>query len=104
MSEHNDHVYFVNQLYRDFLLPTILGGDTPAILYWAGKRITRKYDLSEFEDLSEFFKMAEFGNLTIVKERRSSVIFSLSGQPISDRLAAGSPGILPGKRNDCRSG
>lgn len=29
MSEHNDHVYFVNQLYRDFLLPTILGGDTP---------------------------------------------------------------------------
>ena len=68
MSEHNEHVYFVNQLYRDFLLPTILGGDTPAILYWAGKRITRKYALSEFEDLSEFFKMAEFGNLTIVKE------------------------------------
>lgn len=90
MSEHNDHVYFVSQLYRDFLLPTILGGDTPAILYWAGKRITRKYALSEFEDLSEFFKMAKFGNLTIVKERRSSVIFSLSGQPISDRLAGGS--------------
>ena len=63
MSEHNEHVYFVNQLYRDFLLPTILGGDTPAILYWAGKRITRKYALSEFEDLSEFFKLAEFGNL-----------------------------------------
>lgn len=90
MSEHNEHVYFVNQLYRDFLLPTILGGDTPAILYWAGKRITRKYALGEFEDLSEFFKMAEFGDLTIVKERRSSVIFSLSGQTISDRLAAGS--------------
>ena len=90
MSEHNEHVYFVNQLYRDFLLPTILGGDTPAILYRAGKRITRKYALSEFEDLSEFFKMAEFGDLTIVKERRSSVIFSLSGQTISDRLAAGS--------------
>lgn len=90
MSEHNEHVYFVNQLYRDFLLPTILGGDTPAILYWAGKRITRKYALSEFEDLSEFFKMSEFGDLTIVKERRSSVIFSLSGQTISDRLAAGS--------------
>lgn len=90
MSEHNEHVYFVNQLYRDFLLPTILGGDTPAILYWAGKRITRKYALSEFEDLSEFFKMAEFGDLTIVKERRSSVIFSLRGQTISDRLAAGS--------------
>ncbi|WP_201330888.1 YslB family protein, partial [Lactobacillus nasalidis] len=90
MSEHNEHVYFVNQLYRDFLLPTILGGDTPAILYWAGKRITRKYALSEMEDLIEFFKMAEFGDLTVVKERRASIIFTLSGQPISDRLASGS--------------
>lgn len=90
MSEHNEHVYFVNQLYRDFLLPTILGGDTPAILYWAGKRITRKYDLSDFADLAEFFDMAEFGTLKLVKERRSSLIFELSGQSVTDRLASDS--------------
>ena len=40
----NEHVYFINQLYRDFLLPTILGDDDASILYWAGKRIARKYD------------------------------------------------------------
>ena len=90
MSEQNEHVYFVNQLYRDFLLPTILGSDAPAILYWAGKRITRKYDLSDLDDLVEFFNMAEFGQLKVVKERRASMIFSLSGQAVSDRLAIGS--------------
>lgn len=85
-TEHNEHVYFVNQLYRDFLLPTILGDDDATILYWAGKRISRHYDLSSFEDLAEFFTMAEFGTLTKVKERRSSTTFELSGQTVTDRL------------------
>lgn len=32
-TEHaNEHVYFINQLYRDFLLPTILGDDNAPIL------------------------------------------------------------------------
>ena len=31
-TEHsNEHVYFINQLYRDFLLPTILGNDNASI-------------------------------------------------------------------------
>lgn len=85
-TEHNEHVYFINQLYRDFLLPTILGDDDANILYWAGKRISRHYDLASFEDLAEFFSMAEFGTLTKVKERRSSTTFELSGQTVTDRL------------------
>lgn len=90
-TEHaNEHVYFINQLYRDFLLPNILGDDNASILYWAGKRISRHYDLSNFEDLAEFFKMAEFGKLEKVKEKRSSTIFELSGQNIQDRLSSDS--------------
>ena len=86
-TEHaNEHVYFINQLYRDFLLPTILGDDNAPILYWAGKRIARHYDLANFEDLSDFFAMAEFGKLEKVKERRSSITFELSGQTVEDRL------------------
>ena len=50
MTENaNEHVYFINQLYRDFLLPTILGDDDAPILYWAGKRISRHYDLSSLK-------------------------------------------------------
>lgn len=90
MKHANEHVYFINQLYRDFLLPTILGDDNASILYWAGKRISRHYDLSDFDDLAEFFEMAEFGTLKKVKEKRASTIFELSGQTITDRLASDS--------------
>lgn len=87
MTENtNEHVYFINQLYRDFLFPTILGDDNASILYWAGKRISRHYDLSDFDDLAEFFAMAEFGKLEKIKERRTSMVFELSGQTIEDRL------------------
>ncbi|MDF7638469.1 YslB family protein [Lactobacillus sp. ESL0791] len=86
----NEHVYFVNQLYRDFLLPTILGDDNAAILYWAGKRVSRHYDLSSFEDVNSFFITAEFGELTKIKERRGSIILELSGQNVSDRLSSDS--------------
>lgn len=87
MTENaNEHVYFINQLYRDFLLPTILGDDDAPILYWAGKRISRHYALSDFDDLADFFRMAKFGNLAKTKERRSSITFEISGQNIEDRL------------------
>lgn len=86
MTENTEHVYFINQLYRDFLLPTILGDDNATILYWAGKRIARKYDLADFDDIVEFFNMAEFGKLTKLKERRTSITYELSGQTVTDRL------------------
>lgn len=86
MNENKEHLYFINQLYRDFLFPTILGDDNQAILYWAGKRISRHYDLTTIEDLVEFFNEAEFGQLTSLKERRTYQSFQLSGQTVSDRL------------------
>lgn len=85
-EQTNEHVYFINQLYRDFLLPEILDEDNATILYWAGKRVAAHYNLSSFEDLAEFFEMAEFGKLEKVKERRSSITFVLSGQTVVDRL------------------
>lgn len=86
MKENKEHLYFINQLYRDFLFPTILGEDNQAILYWAGKRITRHYDISSFEDLVSFFDEAEFGKLEKIKERRTYTVFLLSGQTVTDRI------------------
>ncbi|BDR60089.1 YslB family protein [Lactobacillus xylocopicola] len=85
-NQQNEHVYFVNQLYRDFLLPTILGQDNDEILYWAGKRVAQKYALASFEDVASFFATAEFGTLTQVKEHRAEFVFELSGQNVADRL------------------
>lgn len=85
-NQMNEHVYFINQLYRDFLFPEILDKENTTILYWAGKRITRHYDLESFEDLVEFFNHAEFGHLEKTKERRTAVHYILSGQTVEDRL------------------
>lgn len=89
-KQQSEHVYFVNQLYRDFLLPTILGEDNEAILYWAGKKVARKYNLSSFEDVVSFFAITEFGKLVQLKQRHSETVFELSGQSVTDRLNAGS--------------
>lgn len=86
LEQVDEHVYFLNQLYRDFLLPEILGEDNATILYWAGKRIARHYNLVAFEDLKEFFQIAEFGKIVKVKEKRASISFELSGQIVVDRL------------------
>lgn len=52
--EHKRTSLFLNSLYRDFILPTILGSEDKEILYWAGKHVSRKYDLSDIDDLIEF--------------------------------------------------
>lgn len=88
-NQQNEHIYFVNQLYRDFLLPTILGSDNNEILYWAGKRIARKYDLVSFDDINSFFSTTGFGILTKIKERRTEIIMELTGQSVVDRLNSG---------------
>lgn len=90
MQENSEQLYFITQLYRDFLLPTILGDDNAQILYWAGKRVARKYSLSSQDDIAEFFEMANLGDLKLIKEKRTQYTFELGGQIISDRLASDS--------------
>jgi hypothetical protein len=89
MTESSEKLYFLNQLYRDFILPDILGSDTAEILYWSGKHVSRKYDLSNEDDLEEFFNMAGFGELKLVKETRRELVWTLGGQNIVDRIASG---------------
>ena len=89
-DNHQEHLYFLNSLYRDTILPQILGADNDAILYWAGKHVSRKYDLSDMDELPEFFDMAEFGTLKILKARRHFAEFELSGQIVKDRIASDS--------------
>ena len=54
---------FGYELMREVLLPEILGDDSPAILYWAGKQLARKYPLKDFEEIIDFFKQAGWGKL-----------------------------------------
>lgn len=90
MQDNTEQLYFLTQLYRDFLLPTILGNDNSEILYWAGRRAASHYSLNEVADLTEFFQMANLGTLSLIKEKKTNYIFELSGQIVQDRIASGS--------------
>lgn len=69
---------FSNHLLRHILLPEILGEDENEILYWAGKSVARKlYDEMSEMDLTHFFQKANWGELTLIKEKKKELQFKL---------------------------
>ena len=77
---------FGYELIREILLPEILGKDTPEILYWAGKRLARKYPLMEIEQIIDFFAKASWGQLEFKKETKTEIQFELISPLIVSRV------------------
>ncbi|WP_042459347.1 YslB family protein [Neobacillus dielmonensis] len=77
---------FGYELIRETLLPEIFGKDTPEILYWAGKRLARKYPLADFESMLEFFATASWGTLEIVKESKTQLDLELTSPLLAPRV------------------
>jgi predicted hydrocarbon binding protein len=77
---------FGYELIREFILPEILGKDTPEILYWAGKSLARKHPLNTFDDIVDFFAKASWGHLEIKKERKDEIEFELASPLIVSRV------------------
>jgi len=77
---------FGYELIREFILPEILGKDTPEILYWAGKSLARKHPLNTFDDIVDFFAKASWGQLEIKKERKDGIEFELASPLIVSRV------------------
>ena len=77
---------FGYELIREFVLPEILGKDTPEILYWAGKRLARKHPLTTLDEVIEFFTKASWGQLELKKERKDEIEFELISPLIVSRV------------------
>ena len=77
---------FGYELIREVLIPDILGEETPNILYWAGKKLARKYPLESIPDIINFFKEAGWGDLYIAKESKNELLLELTSEIISQRL------------------
>jgi predicted hydrocarbon binding protein len=77
---------FGYELIREFVLPEILGKDTPEILYWTGKRLARKYPLHTHDELIDFFAKASWGQLDIKNERKDEIEFELKSPLIVSRV------------------
>ncbi|KAB2338766.1 DUF2507 domain-containing protein [Cytobacillus depressus] len=76
---------FGYELIREELLHDLLGDDTAEILYWAGKRLARKYPLESLSEIIDFFQEASWGNLTIIKETKNELELELSSPIIKER-------------------
>lgn len=81
---------FGYELIREVLLPELLGKDSKEILYWAGKRIARKFPLTSFEEIVGFFEQADWGILTIKEQTRKQMVLELGSVLISTRLSSNS--------------
>lgn len=77
---------FGYELIREFILPEILGKDTPEILYWAGKRLARNHPLNSLEEIIDFFSKASWGQLELKKERKDEIEFELISPLIVSRV------------------
>jgi predicted hydrocarbon binding protein len=84
-EEHNIPI-FGYELIREVLLPDILGKDTPEILYWAGKRLARKYPLENIDDIIHFFSKAAWGVLAVKNEKKDEMEFELTSPLIVSRV------------------
>lgn len=70
---------------RDVLLPDLLGEESHAISYWAGRAMARKLPLAE-ADLTAGFAALGLGALTVGKARRQAREFTLTGELVATRL------------------
>lgn len=78
---------FGYELIREVLIHEILGNDAPDILYWAGKRIARKYPQDTLTDIISFFQQASWGNLSIIKESKNEMELELYSPQITKRYS-----------------
>ncbi|MCA0986270.1 YslB family protein [Guptibacillus algicola] len=76
---------FGYELFREVLLPELLGNEQPNILYWTGKEIARKFPLSTREEIEQFFKDAGWGALTIAQEKKNEISYLIQSPLIEER-------------------
>lgn len=77
---------FGYELLREFLIPEILGKDTPEILYWAGKKLARKYPLENQNEIIDFFSRASWGKLIMKNESKDEIEFELESPLMVSRV------------------
>jgi predicted hydrocarbon binding protein len=75
-------------ILRYICLPDLLGPDAPTILYTMGKNLARKSQFDRLEDIQDFFQQAGWGDLKMIKEKRREMTFELTGDSVSNRVAA----------------
>ena len=77
---------FGYELLRNVLLPELLGDEIEPILYWAGRKLAKKYPCQTIEEMIDFFERAAWGELDKNGETKGKIKFELRSDFINARL------------------
>ena len=86
LSSDVDSNHSSTAIIRDVLIPEIFSEDSEEILYWAGKKLQRKFSSNEMDDVVTLFHNVGFGDLTLDKSKKTKYIFTLSGDNVVERI------------------
>ncbi|WP_028783389.1 YslB family protein [Thalassobacillus devorans] len=73
-------------LLRYYTLPDLLGKEAPFLLYYMGKNLARKSEMTTLDDIIQFFQQLGWGSLSILQEKKKETRFELSGHVLEKRL------------------
>lgn len=73
---------------RYISLPNILGEEKDTLLYFIGRNLARELEFKNIDDIYYAFKKLGWGNLELVKEKKTSLTFHLMDDAIVYRLKA----------------
>lgn len=73
-------------ILRYVALPELFGKDVNTVLYFTGRNLARKLEITNLEDIALAFGKMGWGNLEFVKEEKRTFIFHLMSDSVALRL------------------
>ena len=78
-------------ILRYVALPELMGDEAPTLLYFMGKNLARKFELTSVDDVYYIFEKLGIGKLEMVKEKKHEKVFHLLADSIVLRLKTDAP-------------
>lgn len=80
-KENEKPTEFGYTLFRDYILPSVLGRHEDEILYWAGKELASEFPLFDMDEAAGFFNEAGWGFLSIASAGKREITYELKPNP-----------------------
>lgn len=75
-----------HDILRYLVLPDLLGYNSETLLYFSGRKLARKIEINDINDIYYFFQKINWGNLELVKEKKNELSLLLMSDEIVQRL------------------
>lgn len=75
-----------HDILRYIVLPDLLGSNSENLLYFSGRSLARKFEIDSIEDIFYFYQKVSWGNLELLKEKKSEHTYLLMSDEIVKRI------------------